>query len=113
MTTYLNFCVHIRSSAIDGSNIAVSADQRGLPIIGALCALCGALVAGNVSDIAADLRMRRAAAVAERNLDQAERKWVACLRNAYFLIDEDIYLCDARKSSLTTAQVPEVVGWGG
>jgi hypothetical protein len=84
--------------------------ERGLPTIAGLCALCGALVAWNVTDLAAGIRARRAADVAERNLTQAERMWTACLRNAFFVVGDDIYLCRARKSGLTTAQVPEVSG---
>lgn len=84
--------------------------ERGLPLIVGLCALCGALVAWNITDLAAEIRARRAADVADRNLVQAERLWVACLRNAFFVVGTDIYLCHARKAKLTTAQVPEAVG---
>ena len=82
--------------------------ERGLSLIVGLCALCGALVAWNVTDLAAGIRARRAADVAERNLTQAERMWTACLRNAFFIVGTDIYLCRARKSEFTTAQVPEL-----
>lgn len=88
----------------------MSADSRGMPAIAGLCVLCGALVAWNVSDIAAGLKARRAALVAERNLDQAEGMLKACFRHAVFVVGTDIYRCRATRSELTTRHVPEVVG---
>lgn len=88
----------------------MSADHRGLPAIAGLCALCAALVAWNVADLAADLKARRAANVAERNLDQAEGMLKACFKHEIFLVGTAIYKCQAEKSELTTAQVPELRG---
>ena len=87
----------------------MSAD-RGLPAITGLCVLCGALVAWNFADISADLKARRAAGVAERNLDQAEGMLKACFEHEIFLVGTAIYRCQAEKSELTTAQIPELHG---
>lgn len=91
----------------------MSADHRGLPLIAGLCALCSALTTWNAADLVATVSARRAAIVAERNLDQAEDMLKACFRHAIFVISTDIYRCEAHKSRLTTAQVPEVLGMGG
>lgn len=88
----------------------MAGDHRGFPLIAGLCALCGALVAWNVSDIAAGMREGRMRHVAEANLDQAERKWMSCHRSELYTVGTDIYLADTKKSHLTTAQVPEVKG---
>lgn len=92
------------------ASIAVYADQRGLPAIVCLCAVCAALVAWSITDLAGDARARKAAQVAERNLGQAEDMLKACFRNAFFTIGTAIYVCEARESELTTDQVPEVGG---
>ena len=90
----------------------MSADQRGLPTIALLCALCGALVAWNITDIAADARARRASMVAARNLDQAEDMLKACFDHRIFLVGTAIYRCEARLSDLTTANFPELESGG-
>lgn len=86
------------------------ADQRGLPVIVGLCAVCAALVAWSIADIVSDARARKAAAVAERNLVQAEGMLKACFKHEIFLVGTAIYRCQAEKSELTTAQVPELRG---
>lgn len=90
----------------------MSADHRGLPLIVCLCILNAALATWNITDIAHDLRLRQVRAIGERNLEQAEGKWVACLRGGVFTVGTAIYLCRATKSEFTTAQVPEVLGRG-
>lgn len=86
----------------------MSADQRGLPLIAGLCTLCGALVAWNITDLVAGARIAKVQTVADANLQQAEQKWTACLRNTYFTVGTAIYRCRTEKSELTTAQVPEL-----
>lgn len=85
----------------------MSAD-RGLPLIAGLCALCGALAAWNIADLAAGVRVAKAQTVADANLQQAERKWMACHRSEVYTVGTDIYLAATKKSQLTTAQVPEL-----
>ena len=86
----------------------MSADHhRGLPSIAGLCALCGALVAWNIADIVAGVRITRVRMVADANLDQAERKWMACHRSEIYTVGTDIYLASTKRSQLTTEQVPE------
>ena len=87
----------------------MSAD-RGLPVIAGLCVLCGVLVAWNVVDIAADIKARRAAQVAERNLDQAEGMLKACFDHRVFVVGTAIYRCRAVESDLTTEHFPELSG---
>lgn len=82
--------------------------DRGLPAIAGLCALCGALAAWNIADLAAGLRIAKVQTVADANLQQAERKWMACHRSEIYTVGTDIYLAETKKSHLTTAQVPEV-----
>lgn len=85
----------------------MSAD-RGLPLIAGLCALCGALAAWNIADLAAGVRVAKAQTVADANLQQAERKWMACHRGGFYTVGTAVFVCEARKSDLTVAQLPEV-----
>lgn len=48
--------------------------------------------------------------MAEGNLAQAERKWVACLKHGVFTVGTAVYRCWAEKSEFTTAQIPELRG---
>ena len=82
--------------------------DRGLPTIAGLCALCGALAAWNIADLAAGVRIAKVQTVADANLQQAEQKWTACLHNTYFTVGTAIYRCRTEKSELTTAHVPEL-----
>jgi hypothetical protein len=84
--------------------------MNGLPLIVSLCILDAALATWQFTDIRADLRLREVRAIGERNLAQAESKWVACLRGGVFTVGTAIYRCRAEKSEFTTAQVPEVLG---
>lgn len=81
--------------------------DRGLPAIAGLCVLCGALAAWNIADIAAGVRIAKVQTIADANLQQAERKWMACHRSEIYTVGTDIYLAETKKSHLTTAQVPE------
>lgn len=82
--------------------------NQGMPTIALLIALAASLATWNVLSLAAAIERQRAAKVAEANLEQAERRWVACLHNAYFIVGTDIYSCRAKKSTLKTAQVIEL-----
>ncbi len=84
--------------------------ERGLPLIVGLCILDAALATWQFTDLRADLRLREVRAIGERNLEQAEGKWVACLKGGIFTVGTAIYLCRAEKSEFTTAQVPELGG---
>ena len=88
----------------------MSADNRGMPAIVIMAALCGALVARNITDISATMKARRAAQVAERNLAQAEGMLKACFQHSIFIVGTAIYRCAAVKSELTIMQVPELMG---
>ena len=89
----------------------MSAD-RGLPLIAGLCALCGALAAWNIADLAAGVRVAKVRMVAEANLEQAERKWLACHRGGFYTVGDAIYICASRRSDLTVAHLPEVLEAG-
>ena len=67
----------------------------------------GALAAWNIADIAAGVRIAKVQTIADANLQQAERKWMACHRSEIYTVGTDIYLAETKKSHLTTAQVPE------
>ena len=85
----------------------MSAD-RGLPLIATLVLINGASAAWCIADLHADLRLRRANAIAEANLTQAEGMLKACFRHGGFTVGTAIYHCQAKKSELTTAHVPEL-----
>ena len=82
--------------------------MTGLPLIVSLAVLNGVLVATNLSSLshAADNR----AAIAEANLQQAERKWMACHHSGIYTVGTDIYLSRVHRSKLTVRDVPEVKG---
>lgn len=82
--------------------------MHGLPAIAALILLNGLIVGWNIADLAAGLRIAKVQTVADANLQQAERKWMACHRSEIYTVGTDIYLAETKKSHLTTAQVPEV-----
>jgi hypothetical protein len=72
------------------------------------CLFNGGFVAWNIATLSADRRVAKAQTVADANLQQAERKWMACHRSEVYTVGTDIYLADTKKSQLTTAQVPEI-----
>lgn len=91
----------------------MAADLRGLPIIAGLCILNGAIVSWNIAGLHAQLQIDKALAVGEANLQQAESRFVACLKHGLFTVGTAIYHCEAKRSELTTAQVPEMAGAAG
>ncbi len=56
----------------------------------------------------AEARQTIERAIAARNLDQAESKWMACHHSELYTVGTDIYLANTKKSELTTAHVPEL-----
>lgn len=89
----------------------------GLPLIVTLSVLNGVLVATNLSSLLhdADLRQMALAAenraiIAEANLQQAERKWMACHNSGIYTVGTDIYQSRVHRSKLTVRDVPEVKG---
>lgn len=72
------------------------------------CLFNGGFVAWNIATLAADRRVAKAQTVADANLQQAERKWMACHRSEVYTVGTEIYLAATKKSQLTTAQVPEL-----
>lgn len=86
--------------------------ERGVALIAILCTLCGALVAWNVTAIAAELKARKAADIAAGNLAQAEACVVACLHDGVCIFGTAIYRCRTEKSELTTADFPELAPRG-
>lgn len=81
--------------------------MTGLPTIVALAVLNGVLVTANLASIVYAIDAKRATAIAEANLLQAERKWMACHSNGVYTVGTDIYLSKVRKSGMTTREVPE------
>jgi hypothetical protein len=84
--------------------------MTGLTPIVSLSMLCGVLVTSNIASLMHANDMRHKAAIAEANLVQAERKWMACHNDGVYTVGTDIYLSKVRKSEMTTAQVYEVSG---
>jgi len=81
--------------------------MTGITPIVALSMLCGVLVTSNVASLMHANDMRHKAAIAEANLQQAERKWMACHESGVYTVGTDIYLSKVKKSKLTIAEVPE------
>ena len=84
--------------------------MTGLPTIVALAVLNGVLVTANLASIVYAIDAKRATAIAEANLLQAERKWMACHESGLYTVGTDIYTSSVKKRRLTTRQVPEVRG---
>ena len=84
--------------------------MTGLPIIVALAVLNGVLVTANLASIVYAIDAKQATAIAEANLLQAERKWMACHESGLYTVGTDIYTSSVKKRRLTTRQVPEVRG---
>lgn len=78
------------------------------PLLIGLCMLNAAQATWHIADLHFTAKLRRAQAVADSNLRQAERKWIACIDDGYFTVGTAIYLCRARKLALTVAHVPEI-----
>jgi len=91
--------------------------MTGLPTIVALAVLNGVIAAVNLAGIvhSADLRQMAAeadrhAAIARSNLQQAERKWMACHESGIYTVGEDVYVARVKKSALNVRELPEVRG---
>lgn len=84
--------------------------ERGLPLIVLLAVANGVLATWCIADIAGDMATAARQSISDSNLDQAERRMVACIENRPFTIGTAIYVPETRKSEFTTAQVPEVGG---
>lgn len=85
-------------------------EMTGLPTIVALAVLNGVLVATSFASLSYSIDTRARAIIAEANLQQAERKWMACHESGIYTVGTDIYLSKVRKSEMTTAQVYEAHG---
>lgn len=86
------------------------ADIRGLPLIAMLIMANGAQAAWHLSHLAAKFELQRVKAVADANLEQAEDKFVACIKSEPIVIGTAIYVPVTRRSALDTKQVPEIGG---
>ncbi len=91
--------------------------MTGLPLIVTLSVMNGILVATNLSSLSHNAEMRQMAlaadnraAIAEANLRQAERKWMACHESGVYTVGTDIYQSRVHRSKLTVRDVPEVKG---
>jgi len=82
--------------------------MTGLPTIVALAVLNGVLVTANLASIVYAIDAKQATAIAEANLLQAERKWMACHESGVYTVGNDIYTSRVRKSALRAEHVPEV-----
>ncbi len=84
--------------------------MTGLPTIVALAVLNGVLVTANLASIVYAMDAKRATAIAEANLLQAERKWMACHESGVYTVGNDVYVAKVKKSEFKARQVPEVRG---
>ena len=84
--------------------------MTGLPTIVALAVLNGVLVATSFASLSYSIDTRARAAIAEANLQQAERKWMACHESGVYTVGEDVYVARVKKSALNVRELPEVSG---
>ena len=84
--------------------------MTGLPTIVALAVLNGVLVATSFASLSYSIDTRARAIIAEANLQQAERKWMACHESGIYTVGEDVYVARVKKSALNVRQLPEVRG---
>ena len=84
--------------------------MTGLPTIVALAVLNGVLVATSFASLSYSIDTRARAIIAEANLQQAERKWMACHESGIYTVGEDVYVAKVKKSALNVRQLPEVRG---
>lgn len=85
-------------------------EMTGLPTIVALAVLNGVLVATSFASLSYSIDTRARAIIAEANLQQAERKWMACHESGVYTVGEDVYVAKVKKSALNVRQLPEVRG---
>jgi hypothetical protein len=85
-------------------------EMTGLPTIVALAVLNGVLVATSFASLSYSIDTRARAIIAEANLQQAERKWMACHESGVYTVGEDVYMARVKKSALNVRQLPEVRG---
>lgn len=84
--------------------------MTGLPTIVALAVLNGVLVATSFASLSYSIDTRARAIIAEANLQQAERKWMACHESGVYTVGEDVYVARVKKSALNVRELPEVSG---
>jgi len=84
--------------------------MTGLPTIVALAIVSGVLVTANLANLIHAVDSNKRAAIAESNLLQAERKWIACHNNGFYSVGDDIYKSSVKKSELKVGDVPEMRG---
>jgi hypothetical protein len=84
--------------------------MTGLPIIVTLAVLNGVIAAVNLAGIVHAADLRKQAAIAEANLVQAERKWMACHESGVYTVGEDVYVAQVKRSALNVRELPEVSG---
>ena len=84
--------------------------MTGLPTIVALAVLNGVLVATSFASLSYSIDTRARAIIAEANLQQAERKWMACHESGVYTVGEDVYVAKVKKSALNVRELPEVRG---
>lgn len=83
--------------------------KAALAITALACLFFGAVSAWSIGSLFAEIRAARAQAVANSNLQRAERKFVACIESKPFTVGSAIYIPQTRESELTTASVPELL----
>lgn len=84
--------------------------MTGLPTIVALAVLNGVLVTANLASIVYTVDSNKRAEIAEANLQQAERKWMACHESRVYTVGHDVYVAKVKKSELKVMQIPELAG---
>jgi hypothetical protein len=84
--------------------------MTGLPAIVALAVLNGVLVTANLASIVYAIDTKKRAEIAEYNLLQAERKWMACHESGVYTVGNDVYVAKVKKSAMNVRMLPEVAG---
>ena len=84
--------------------------MTGLPTIVALAVLNGVLVATSFASLSYSIDTRARAIIAEANLQQAERKWMACHESGVYTVGEDVYVALVKRSALNVRELPEAKG---
>ena len=84
--------------------------MTGLPTIVALAVLNGVLVATSFASLSYSIDTRARAIIAEANLQQAERKWMACHESGVYTVGEDVYVARVKRSALNVRELPEAKG---
>lgn len=79
--------------------------MTGLPTIVALAVLNGVLVTANLASIVYAIDTKNRAEIAEANLLQAERKWMACHESGVYTVGDDVYISRTKRSHIPASMI--------